>query len=87
MGAAMLAVGWQRGAKRHDHLGARHAWLLLSRWRRASGLINSLVGCTAPGGMARLNHFDYLKDFQISNQFKIAKYENEPSLNPKFSKL
>jgi hypothetical protein len=44
--------------------------------RMASGPIKSLVGCTVLGGLAQLNLFNYSKDFQKSNQFKLAKYDN-----------
>jgi hypothetical protein len=60
--------------------GGVHAlwrWLVaVGVGRVVSGPIKSLVGCTVPGGLARLNLFNYSKDFQKSNQFKLAKYEN-----------
>jgi hypothetical protein len=55
--------------------------------RVASGPIESLVGRTVLGGLARLNLFNYSKDFQKSNQFKFAKYEHGTSGTSKFLKL
>jgi hypothetical protein len=45
------------------------------------------VGRTVPGGLAQLNLFNYSKDFQKSNQFKLTKYENGTFITPKISKL
>jgi hypothetical protein len=53
----------------------------------ASGPIKSLVGRTVPGGLAQLNLFNYSKDFQKSNQFKLAKYEHGTSGTSKNLKL
>jgi hypothetical protein len=56
----------------------------------ASGLQarpNQRWAYTLQVGRARLNLFNYSKDFQISNQFNHAKYENGTSETPKISKL
>jgi hypothetical protein len=82
-----MAVRWQRGVQRRGHLGAWRMWSLLARWGWASGLIKSLVGHIVPGGLAWLNLFNYSKDFQISNQFKFAKYENGTYVTQKISNL
>jgi hypothetical protein len=62
---------------------AQHIGLAGGPW----GSPNRRWACTLQVGQARLNLFNYSKDFQISNQFNHAKYEKGTFGTPKIFKL